>query len=362
MTKNSIISQGTSFRIYDSSVETHDMLPNGTYKVVFSMFSGFSLTKLDEPMTAGEEKIYGNHEARLGRIANAYENMDRSLGVLMSGDKGMGKSLMIRLLAEKFSENNKLPVVIVDESNDGLADFIDTLGECVVVFDEFEKKFDRDDQNKFLSLFDGLSTTQRLYVVTVNELHKLNDYLVNRPGRFHYHLRFDYPDADEVREYLNDQAPAASVEDVEAAVTFSQKIKLNFDHLRAIAFELELGGKFAEVIGDLNIKRLGDGPEYDLTVTLEDGTKFIERDNFDLFGGVTADFQEAAARNRNGEYVKFRFDGSMVASVGTQLILPIGAIEDVSYLSGGYDLQESEGKSPIVSVELVLVRQNNYAY
>jgi len=362
MTKNSIISQGTSFRIYDSSVETHDLLPNGTYKVVFSMFSGFSLTKLDEPMTSGEEKIYGNHEARLGRIVNAYDNMDRSLGVLMSGDKGMGKSLMIRLLAEKFANRSGLPIVIVDESNDGLADFIDTLGECVVVFDEFEKKFDRDEQNKFLSLFDGLSTTQRLYVVTVNELHRLNDYLVNRPGRFHYHLRFDYPDADEVREYLNDQAPAASVEDVEAAVTFSQKIKLNFDHLRAIAFELELGGKLAEVIGDLNIKRLGGGPEYDLTILLEDGTKFTERNNFDLFASAPSELQEVAARNRAGEYLSFKFDGSLVASVGTKLFLPVEAIEDVKSHNSAYDEEKRELSSPVSSVEFVLVRQNNYAY
>ena len=39
-----------------------------------------------------------------------------------------------------------------------------------------------------LSLFDGLDNGKKLFVITCNEVERLNAYLLNRPGRFHYHF------------------------------------------------------------------------------------------------------------------------------------------------------------------------------
>ena len=292
MSNNTIISTGTTYRIYDSSVETHDVLPKATYRVEFDPMSGYSLLRV-EPLTAGEEKVYGSHEPRLNRISQAYSAMTRSLGVLLSGDKGMGKSLMVRMVAEKFANERDLPIILVESNTPGIASFIDTLGESVVVFDEFEKKFpaggrmDEGDgaQSQFLGLFDGISSTQRLYLVSINEVSRLSDFFINRPGRFHYHIRFDYPAAAEVREYLTEQAPGADPAEIETAVTFSQRVKLNYDHLRALAFELNLGGTFSEVIGDLNIKNMG-GETYKFTVELDDGTKIHTNQGINFFAGA----------------------------------------------------------------------------
>ena len=308
MAGNSIIRTGNTFRIFDDSVQTYDTIPPGTYKVQFNPFAGYSLLKTDE-LEAGNEKVYGSHDDRLDRITAAYEKVERSLGVLMSGDKGMGKSLMIRLISERFREQLGLPVIIVDEETEGLPDFIDSLGECVVVFDEFEKKFSA--QEKFLGLFDGMSNTKRTYVVTCNNVNKLSDFFVNRPGRFHYHIRFDYPDAEAARIYLTEQAPSASQEQIDAAVTFARRIKLNYDHLRAIAFELELGGKFRDVIGDLNIKNI-DPPNYKLVVRTKDGRTFTETDDFGLHEDPTSDYYEipnvAARQQGGGAMLSFKFD------------------------------------------------------
>lgn len=259
MPATTIVSSGGALRLYDDSVQTFDQLPVATYTIRFSKMTGYSLHKT-EPLSPGNEAVYGDHAARVNRIAAGYAAMSRSLGVILSGDKGMGKSLMIRMLAEKMREEHELPTVLVQHSTPGLASFLDELGECLVVFDEFEKVFapvddDEAPQNQFLSLFDGLSSTKRLYVLSVNSLHRTSDYMLNRPGRFHYHMRFAYPGPETVAEYLRDQVPGIAEAQVSAVVEFSRKIDLNFDHLRAIAFELELGEDFAEVIGDLNIKR-----------------------------------------------------------------------------------------------------------
>lgn len=326
----SIISTGTTYRIFDSSVETHDELPLATYRVRFSPMEGFSLQRTSD-LEVGTEKVYGNHARRISRILSAYNQFDRSLGVLLSGDKGMGKSLTIRMLADEARRKLSLPVIVVDSNAPGLADFLDSLGEVMVVFDEFEKVFpsgggDDDAQQQFLSLFDGISTTRRLYVISANQVHHLSDYLVNRPGRFHYHIRFDYPDADQVREYLRDQAPRANATEIEQAVIFSRKVNLNYDHLRAIAFELNHGGEaFADIIGDLNIKRV-DTPVYQVKTTFDDGTSLSTIERLDLFHSLD-EFAEASVCAWKGrERIEYSFDTRQVIARGTKLMVPMSAV------------------------------------
>ena len=77
--------------------------------------------------------------------------------------------------------------------------------------------------------------------------------MINRPGRFHFHFRFEYPTADEVRNYLTDKIDKKYFSEINKVVSFSRKIKLNYDCLSAIALELNEGEKFEETIKDLNI-------------------------------------------------------------------------------------------------------------
>lgn len=261
------IKSGSTVRVYDSSVEAYDGLPVGTYVVEFHPMMGFSL-RLVEDMAVGEARVYGSRRSKIDKIMRAWEAGSRSLGVMLSGDKGQGKSLFLRMLASAAVESG-LPVVKVAEAFDGLASFIDTLGPCLVVFDEFEKIFPSarrgegsDEQVQFLGLFDGTSATRRMYCVTVNDLFEVSSYLVNRPGRFHYHLRFDYPSADEVALYLREQVSRDDPR-IPDAVRFSAQVPLNYDHLRAIAFEMrsDASGSFSDLVADLNIKAV-ESPRY----------------------------------------------------------------------------------------------------
>ena len=285
---STIISQGNTYHIYSSTVQAHADLPVATYRVNFHPMAGYSLERSFD-LTSGEEKVYGSHNTRIDRVLKTYGRLDRSLGVLLSGDKGMGKSLMVRLLSERVIAELNIPVIVVEHNTPGLPQFLDTLGEVMVIFDEFEKVFPKreDDenvnsQNQFLGLFDGVSSTKRIYAITVNNLFDLSDYFVNRPGRFHYHIRFDYPSPEEVQEYLADKAPNTSKDNIDKAVSMSLKTNLNYDHLRALAFELEGGGDFDEIIGDLNIKRV-DIAQYDVRVEFKDGFTLHGTQRLDLF-------------------------------------------------------------------------------
>lgn len=286
----SYIETGSSIRVYDSTVTTHTALPVGTYKTCFSPREGFSLQRIDD-LYVGPERIYGGRDAKVDKIFSAYERSNRSLGVMLSGDKGQGKSLFVRMVAERAIEEGT-PVVLVTEDADGLADFLDTLDECLIIFDEFEKTFPMSSrrsndgqsrQHQFLSLFDGLSTVKRMYCLTANDIRDVSPYIVNRPGRFHYHIRFDYLKPHEVREYLIDNAPNASAEEIENAVKFSRRVKLNYDHLRSIAFELNHGdAKFAEVVADLNIKAV-EPSTYRIEAAFDNGVVLAAEVPLNLF-------------------------------------------------------------------------------
>lgn len=175
------------------------------------------------------------------------------------------------------------PVIIIDQAYNGIPDIIDKIDQkCVVLFDEFEKVFVDDDadsdcvtQNSLLSMFDGINNGKKLFIITCNNLKYISEYVINRPGRFHYHFRFDYPTPEEVETYLKDNIKKDFYNQIESVKKFSMLADINYDCLRSIAFELNLGISFEEAIKDLNIINYLDGSRYDIFLFMTDGTKLM---------------------------------------------------------------------------------------
>lgn len=266
------IQMGTKYSIYDNSIKTHDALPAATYQIGFDKQEGCFLLRRQD--IAVVEKSYGIHVAKADKVLQAFQRFQRSLGVILSGDKGIGKSMFARLVCMQAQESG-LPVIIVDACYPGLAHFVESIDqECVILFDEFDKTFrsnrDNDEQALLLSLFDGTAGGKKLFIVTCNELYGLNNFIVNRPGRFHYHFRFDYPAPEDIREYLTDKLQPSYYREIDSVIEFSRKISLNYDCLRAIAFELNCGHSFADAIADLNIMTTED-EEYKVYLVFENG-------------------------------------------------------------------------------------------
>lgn len=288
MTK--IINVNNIYECYDDSLKIYEKLPAQVYIIKFTKMRGFYLEKYSD-IEVKENKIYGVHEAKATKVLNAFNRTDRNLGVILSGDKGIGKSLFAKLLAQK-SVKRGIPVIVVNKFYPNIAQYIETIEqEVMILFDEFDKTFaniktsenETEPQASLLSLFDGISQGKKLFVITCNELRNLNDYLINRPGRFHYHLRFDYPNENEIKEYLQDKLTQKYWGEIEPIVAFSKKINLNYDCLRAIAFELNAGEKFADAIKDINIVNTEEA-EYNVALHFTDGTIMTRKKHvLDLF-------------------------------------------------------------------------------
>lgn len=273
-----VVQTGGVYQIYGDGLEAYPKLPAKVYDVGFSKMTGFFLT-VHHDLTVNEEKIYGNYQRKVSKVLRGFEVASRNFGIILSGPKGVGKSLFAKILSNDAIKKD-LPVIIVSDYIPGVSKFISSIDqEVVVIFDEFEKTFAKTDdanpQTEMLSLFDGLDTGKKLFVVTCNAISEVSDYMLNRPGRFHYHFIMDVPDADEIRDYLTDKLDPKYHDTIDKVINFSVMGKITYDCLRAIAFELNLGYSLEETLEDLNISR-DDSARFDIVVELNDGTEIIE--------------------------------------------------------------------------------------
>ena len=182
-----IIQSGNQFRFNTNSVNIIHELPVAVYSVSADM-SGLFLVKSDMAKTTGP--VYGDGPAKLEKIIASFAKTERNLGVILSGDKGIGKTMFTRMTMERVLKEG-MPVIMVNDYFEGLADFIGGLDfPCSVVFDEFDKNFSSNSksaidstacQTTLLTLFDGVHPGHKLFIVTCNDIGRVSEFLDNRP-------------------------------------------------------------------------------------------------------------------------------------------------------------------------------------
>lgn len=172
-----------------------DKLPAGTYRFI----KNETMQGVDyyfEPME--DFKIpdhITNQSDKISRVLTAYSAMDRSMGVMFSGIGGTGKTVMAKQISNVLREKENMPIIVIDhDSKEDMLSLMKLLEQPVVFFlDEFEKVFilqDRE-QDHFLTILDGVYTQKHLFLITINEMERVNRYLLNRPSRIRYHYKFD---------------------------------------------------------------------------------------------------------------------------------------------------------------------------
>jgi hypothetical protein len=150
-------------------------------------------------------KVYGNYDHILHRTRLAWEHLEGSLGILLNGLKGTGKTVTAQLIAN-WAVDAGLPVLLVSDPIP-LVDVLRAIDQpVVVIFDEFEKTHDQNvEQPAILTAIDGMSRSRhkRMFLFTTNTLH-INENLVNRPSRIRYCYNFGRLDRTIVEEVVDD--------------------------------------------------------------------------------------------------------------------------------------------------------------
>ena len=93
-----IIRMGEVYRVFDNGIEVSRTLGAGTYEVGFSMQQGFFLNSVRMP-DVGKMKVYGKMNERIEKVMRGFSIADKNLGVILSGEKGIGKSLFAKLVS-----------------------------------------------------------------------------------------------------------------------------------------------------------------------------------------------------------------------------------------------------------------------
>jgi len=233
------LKSGNTYRVSKKeALDLREKLPAGNYVIKKNEMTGeLYLEAIDKFEIKG--KVYGDTVKRADRILYAFNDRPATTGVMLTGEKGSGKTLLAKMLSVK-GYDQEIPTIVINQPWCGEAfnAFIQSIEQpVIVVFDEYEKVYDEQEQEMMLTLLDGVYPTKKLFVLTCNDKWRVNQHMRNRPGRIFYSLEYKGLDADFIREYCMDNLKAKEHIDriVGIAGTFDQ---FNFDMLKALVEEM----------------------------------------------------------------------------------------------------------------------------
>jgi SpoVK/Ycf46/Vps4 family AAA+-type ATPase len=244
-------SSGNSFFYNNKNSELNE-LETGVYLLKECKF-GLFLDKQSETFIL-PSKLYDLNTPFINRVVTTWNKIDGNLGVLLSGMKGTSKSVTAKIICNQL----QLPVVIVNTRFSSMPDFINEIQqELIIFFDEFEKVYDRDEDDnvsEVLSLLDGINTNvhKRLFLFTTNEL-RIDGNLLNRPGRVRYHKKFDRLPDSAIFEIVDDLLVYQEYKD-DLLETIGKLSYLTIDAITSLINEVNMHKDLpSKLIEDMNL-------------------------------------------------------------------------------------------------------------
>lgn len=233
----------------------YDLINGKVYNLKWDRYNGMSYFEEDGSLSL-PSKVYTtkSDDIFIKRVNTYFQKTSKlSTGVMLSGIKGTGKTVMAKVIAK----NSNLPIIVVDEDypTGRINDFFRKFETPVtIIFDEVDKHWDTED---LLGWLDGVQTNaKKLVLFTCNNEDRVNDYLKDRCSRVRYIRHFEANDnARFLREILRDKGIAE--DEIEDTYTFIVNIfgLLSIDNILSFIDEKLLFPELSneEIFNDMNI-------------------------------------------------------------------------------------------------------------
>ena len=255
------LKSGSTFKVTSKeAMDLHEKLPAGNYIICKDQFENLFLEQIDNFIVPA--KMYGDVLRHTERIVNTFNDRDVSTGIMLSGEKGSGKTMLVKNIAIALAKQG-VPTIVINSpwSGDKFNKLLQDIEQpCMVLFDEFEKVYDSDQQEEILTLLDGVFGSKKLYALTCNDKWRVDIHMRNRPGRIFYMIDFKGLAIEFIVEYCNDNLK--NKEHIETICTISSLFsEFNFDMLTALIEEMN---RYNESPQDA-LRILNAKPEFDGT-------------------------------------------------------------------------------------------------
>lgn len=233
----------------------YDLINGKVYNLKWDRYNGMSYFEEDGLLSL-PAKVYTtkSDDVFIKRVNTYFQKTSKlSTGVMLSGIKGTGKTVMAKVIAK----NSNLPIIVVDEDypTGRINDFFRKFETPVtIIFDEVDKHWDTED---LLGWLDGVQTNaKKLVLFTCNNEDRVNDYLKDRCSRVRYIRHFEANDnARFLREILRDKGIAEDkIEDIYTFIVNNFGL-LSIDNILSFIDEKLLFPELSneEIFNDMNI-------------------------------------------------------------------------------------------------------------
>lgn len=220
------VGKNVSFKFNTDGLEC-DLTPGMVYNIKVDSYTRVVSLEETTPFSMPSKVYYTSRDKRfIDKVINSYKLSENGFtGVMLSGLKGSGKTIM----AKSIANESNLPIINIDKSVRpwALKVLVELLGDTNIcfMFDELDKLLEDYDDSALLQILDGADTKgKHMILFTCNNEEYISEYLIDRCSRIRYWRKFDEIPPSLIMEVLNDK-----LNDKKEVESLTDFIKDNFE-------------------------------------------------------------------------------------------------------------------------------------